>query len=856
MASEQGKFVFIRDVTEITGTKPVSGTRTRRPTNSKSTPKVFDCLTCGLNTKCKSPRIERLGKGEKSILIVGCHPGRDGDNQNNPMAGASEDFVRRYLEMANISLYNDCFRTNVVRCYPGKDARGKDKDPTDNQIKSCNAWLQKDIEECRPQLIICLGTEAAQAILKTSAIPSPNVTHLHGKVFPYHKLNCWVGVCNSPRFFLRRKNNDDGVYDDLIFAYDLANILGVLGLPLPKPFLSDGNQFVTDIDEALKIFDEFSKSKDVVAFDYESTSLSPLTPNARIINVSLSNNKDKGYYIPIDLKISTDGNFFWPEDKRLIIREALKNFITSDSPKTIQNYQMEELWSRIILGVSIKNFVHDTMLTFHVINNRTGNNNLAFQAYEFNGQEYKGLVDIENIEKSCMKDQVDYSVFDSRHTIAAYNDQRLQLKSNKKLADFNEMFTKSLPTLVNIKERGIRVSIEALNDIESEFMGKINERIAAMRQDEQVQKFEKASGEIFNLASPKQWNKILYEGYGLPPIMTEKGNESTSNEAIEEILKVTDNPKVKELLGHYVRYKKYADVIKKVATAPSEISKQVGLLRRSMYPDGKIHPTTNLHTVPTYRSSVTDPPTQNMYKHDAECRSVRRCIIPEPGHVLLEGDYKAHEARNIGMASGDVELIRQTVAKIDIHKKWAGKIWKIPIEQVTSDQKYGSKNGFVFPSIYGSKPKSISKHLEVDQDFIRSLQEELWAEFTGVREWQRNLIKFYNENGYVEGLSGYRCYGPLTAYRIYNFPIQGQSFHILLAALTEMDNFLINNGFKSRIINEIHDAMIIDTHPDEIEDVIAAGTEIMCRVRWPWMNVPLDVSWETGPNWFDMKEAA
>jgi DNA polymerase-1 len=229
-------------------------------------------------------------------------------------------------------------------------------------------------------------------------------------------------------------------------------------------------------------------------------------------------------------------------------------------------------------------------------------------------------------------------------------------------------------------------------------------------------------------------------------------------------------------------------------------------------------------------------------------------VVPSPGNVLLEGDYKAHEARNIGMASQDVELIRQTVAKIDIHKKWAGNIWNIAIDQVSSAQKYSSKNGFVFPSIYGSKPKSISKHLGVSIDLIVALQDEFWAEFTGVREWQRNLIRFYNENGYVEGLTGYRCYGPLTAYQIFNYPIQGMAFHFLLAAMIEVDNILIKGGFKTQLINEVHDAMVFDAHPDEVKEVVCITTEAMCRKRWDWQNVPLDVSWEIGPNWWKMEE--
>jgi DNA polymerase-1 len=272
--------------------------------------------------------------------------------------------------------------------------------------------------------------------------------------------------------------------------------------------------------------------------------------------------------------------------------------------------------------------------------------------------------------------------------------------------------------------------------------------------------------------------------------------------------------------------------------------------------DGKIHPTFGLNTADTFRASAAGPNVNNMYKHDEELLRFRKCITAEPGQILLEVDYKAHEARVIGMASGDVELIRQTVEKIDIHKKWGGKIVGKTIDQVTAAEKYAGKNQFVFPSIYLAKPYAIAGYFNnvYPVEHFETLQAEFWKEFPGIRQWQKNTLKFYNENGYIEGLSGYRVRGPLTIYQIANFPIQGTAFHLLLDALNRIDQYLIDHHFKTTIINEIHDSILFSAEPSEIEDVIDITTRVMTSKRFDWQTVELDVDWEIGENWLEMSK--
>lgn len=839
------QLTFIKDPDEIMGSNRAP--RVHKAKKSEE-PKALDCNTCGLAKSCQNPNIGRFGRGQKGILIVGQCPGKTEDKTGVPLVGASGVLFREMLQLVGIDMDNDCVRTNVARCFPGKDG-WKDIKPTGVQIKCCQANLEKDIAEVKPKLIICLGTEAIQAVLKSPAISGPNAMTLHGKVIPYHKLKCWVGCSLHPSYFLHRKNDESGIDDKLILAYDLANIVGVLDLPVPQIPSKDANRCITNVDEAISVLDGYCKSEKIVAFDYETTTLHPHEKDADILSVSITDSEDYCHFIPIAATDGVMGKKVFNLVEQGMVLAALGRFIRSPAPKTVQNYYMEEMWSRKFVRSGMVNFVHDTMVSYHVVNcSNKGCTGLEFQAFERTGHEYKIEVDRSNLIQTPLRDVCDYTCFDSRHTIASCHLQRRNLEVNPKMKAFNDLFTRSLRTLANIKERGIRIDIARMNQVFNEYTETMKVYTEEIRQHPKVQAFESKNDITFNPNSPPQWEKLLYGVYGVEKTkarQTPTGLGSTDGEVLEEVRSTTDNPEVRKILDTLFKYRGCEDVLKKIKE-----------YRNLIQPDGKIHPTFWLNTADTFRSSATGPNSQNTYKHDPEKKKFRRIIIPEPGQILVEFDYKAHEARVIGMASGDKELIRQTVAKIDIHKKWAGKTFDKPIDKVTADEKYSVKNQFVFPSIYGAAPKALWNYFghKFTLEHFEKLQAEFWEEFPGVRQWQKDNVRFYCENGYIEGVSGFRVHGPLTIYQVYNFPISGPGYHLLQDAINRIDDYMIEHHFKSSIINEIHDSGVFSVEPSEFEDVVELATSTMKSVRFDWQNVPLDVSVEMGENWYDMKE--
>lgn len=823
-----------------------SGTKGSR---KKSAPKVFDCSTCGLKDKCRNPDIPRLGKGKKGILIVDQSPDRVVDRRGAYDIGAVSAFLGKNLKRLDLDVNEDCIRTSVVRCYPGADNRGRDKKVSKDQIKCCLLKLEKDIREVQPRMIICLGTIAIQAVLKTTAFKStPTVEMTRGKVFPYHKFKCWVGCIHRPSFFLSRKNKSDQPNDDLIFTYDLANIVSYLDDPLPQPLTSEGNECITNVDEAVAVLEYYCNSEEPVIFDYEANMLDSFHVDAELKSVSITNDVESASFIPIGLK----GIFNVDEQARIIL--AMKNFLSSDAPKVVQNYYMEELWGRNHIGQGMNHFIHDTMVAAHVINCHPRTTGLGFQAFEMTGSEYKGMINIENLEEEPLEVTCNYNCWDSRYTLMSYKNQKSLLVGN--LRKFNDFLTRSLISLANYKYRGIQINEQALKVVEDDFKAEMKECLRVVEDSAPVKKYNviavSKDKEPFKITSSSQVGTILYDICGVkitPKRKTPSGKGGTAKVVFEEILSTTENDTVRRILTNVATYRRSVKVIERATE-----------YRRLVDADWFVHPSFNLNIARSYRSSADGPNIQNVFKHDDRQKTFRRCIVPRPGHIFLEPDYSGAEICVAAMISKDPILIAQVQAGMNIHWLWASRIFDREGEEYTQTKEQKkkrnkSKNGFYFPSIYGATPESIARSLQLDVDFVRGVQKRFWEEYHFIREWQKKTIHDYEMNGYVELVSGGRRPGPLNINKLYNTPIQGPAYHLLQDAGNRIDEELINRKFRTMLIAEIHDANILDTHVDEMEEVIELSEKIMCAKRFDWQgDVPMSVEWEVGvKNWYEME---
>jgi len=826
--------------------------------------KVYNCETCGLSSKCKHPKIKRYGGGEKRILLVGLCPGRTEDKEGIPFIGTSGSFLRKQLDFAGLDINRDCIRTNIVQCFPGLDSQGNDKKPTNNQILSCHSNLLRDIEETKPELIIALGTSAIQELINTKGLASFTVAGTHGLIFPNQKFQTWVGCSYHPSFFCRKKKERGDKKDDIVFTNDLADILAVLGEPLPKPLTKEGNLLITDYKEAIDYMEYIKESRKPSCHDFETNYLSCYEKDSKIFTIALTNEVESAACIPISFL--KDGKPVFTEEQLEKVLKSFKGFLASDTPKVVQNYYMEELWGRNILGQSMNNFIHDTMVTAHVINCHRGTTGLGFQAYQLTGHDYKKVVDTRDLQKEPLENVVDYNCWDVRYTILSYYNQEAKLSVDPDKKRFNAWLTDKLRCLANLKDRGILIDTEVMEKLDKEWTEEKNIIKEKLENSPGVKKFEsipdeKGEKRKFNINSGPQLEELIYNIWKEPLTKdrrTSTGRGKTDKDIFTSIIKTTKNKEVKDFVSSLLRYKKCDDIPKKVKE-----------YKRLLDANNRVHPTYNMNVAATYRSSANGPNSQNVFNHDSELQVFRKCIIPRPGNIILEVDYSGMEVRGIAMLSKDTELTRQLIKMgewerehpgekanpWDTHRRWATKIYQKNVEEVTKDERYYSKNGFVFPTIYGSVPSSMVRYegfSDIPEKHLTKVQEEFWNEYPGIRRWQKEQIQYYNEYGGYVGTFGCKRPGPLNYYQLYNNNNQGMSFLLLLDALQPIDDEMIRRGMESFPFIEIHDSITFDCVPEEMQEVVKLSEEFLLSKRFDWQgDVPLAVEWEASyTDWY------
>jgi len=807
------------------------GKGSKKPRVSKpSQPKVFDCETCGLRKNCETPDMQRYGKGMKDILIVGMCPGKEEDESGRPFVGPSGRLLKKALGVLGVDLDKDCVRTNIVRCRP----KGRNS-PTAVEIKCCYNKLKKDIEEVRPKLILALGKESIETVLAPHSLGKVTLASVHGMVFANQTHNCWVGCAYHPSYVVREGGykNERGRYQ--IFVYDLEDILDKINEPLPRPLSTEGNYLISSSAEAIELLNRFVEENSPTAFDYETNCLDPLDESAKIVTVALANSVKEGYCIWM-------ANPEWNELEDAHVYGALRKFLNSSVPKVVQNYFMEDLWSKVVVGCRPRNIVHDTMLCEHILTSR-GKTSLGYQVFRETGHDYKSMVDHETISDEPISKISDYNCWDARYTLMLYESQLPKLKGG--LKRFNVLYHRCIKTLSVMKDRGIRIDVDLLKRWNKEWVDKADGLLDRILSSKVSKRFKKKYGGELNINSSSQLGNLLYSMYGIEPLKKTKGGKgATDEDTLGRIRESCDNDEIIEFLTDLSSYKKCFSFLKRVKE-----------YLRIVSPSGYIHPQLGLHIASTFRSSSRNPNIQNVFKHDLELQMFRRCIIPSPGRIFLEVDYDGLEVKVIAMSSNDRILIEQIKQGVDFHRMWAAILYEKEEENVDKDQRYNSKNGFVFPSFYGSKPPAISRALGLSEEFVEIVQDEFWTMYADVYKWQESTLALYEETGYVEGLSGFRRCGPLTDEQIFNSPIQGTAFHLLLDGLDRIERTFRKCKLKSNPVFEVHDSIVFDAVPEEIEDVIGISTETLCSKRFDWQrDVPITVSWEEGPNWYDMKE--
>jgi DNA polymerase-1 len=391
-----------------------------------------------------------------------------------------------------------------------------------------------------------------------------------------------------------------------------------------------------------------------------------------------------------------------------------------------------------------------------------------------------------------------------------------------------------MPVLTRMEENGIRVDVQVL--------GKQSQELAVRLQQLERDAF-KLAGEEFNLGSPAQLQKILYEKLGCPVLgKTATGQPSTAENVLQELAADWELPRViLEQRGLAKLKSTYTDKL------PLDINPATR----------RIHSNFQQAVAATGRLSSTDPNLQNIPIRTEEGRRIRQAFIPEQGKLFLSADYSQVELRIMAHLSRDAGLVQAFAEGLDVHRATAAEIFDVKVKDVTPDQRRSAK-AINFGLIYGMSAFGLAKQLGIGRHDAQEYVERYFLRYPGVRQYMDNTRAQASEHGFVETLFGRRLYLPeirssnqalrkAAERTAINAPMQGTAADIIKRAMVDIDQRLKTAELDARMVLQVHDELVFEVSKSDLE-LLKDGVRFR-MVSAAALSVPLVVDMGAGSNW-------
>ena len=401
---------------------------------------------------------------------------------------------------------------------------------------------------------------------------------------------------------------------------------------------------------------------------------------------------------------------------------------------------------------------------------------------------------------------------------------------------FREVEMPVVYSLFHMEEEGIAVERESLREY--------GEKLA-VRVDELEKEIYGETGKTFNINSPKQLGEILFDEMHMPGGKKTKTGYSTAAGVLEKL--AVDYPFVQKILD-------YRQVTKLKSTYADGLADYIG-------PDGRIHGTFNQTITATGRISSTEPNLQNIPVRMELGREIRKLFVPREGYLFTDADYSQIELRVLASMSGDENLIEAYREAEDIHAITASKVFGVPLSQVTPELRRNAK-AVNFGIVYGISAFGLSDNLSISRKEAADYISSYFESYPQVKQFLDALVASAKETGYSVTAFGRRR--PIPELKAANFmqrqfgervamnaPIQGTAADIIKIAMIRVDRRLRKEGFKSRLVLQIHDELLVETAPEEQEKVAALLEEEMKHAAD--LKVELEIGMKTGKTWFETK---
>jgi len=527
----------------------------------------------------------------------------------------------------------------------------------------------------------------------------------------------------------------------------------------------------------------------------------------------------------------------WTGDYQGDWQALLAALFAADIPKVSHN--VKDLMRALLdAGLPAEGFVFDTALAAYLLDATAGKYDLPRLFVAYFNQELPKPVHLEPEAFSPLGDRS--AAWASLHSYGAAIEALYGILPQKlREQDMEELYRRvELPlcrVLADMERSGFLVDGEAL----ARFGADLSDTI-----DRLEQRIYAAAGQQFNINSPKQLGKVLFEDLGLPHGKKTKTGWSTNADVLE---KLKDHPLVADVLT----YRQYAKLKSTYAD---------GLLK-VIDPDGRIRTSFQMTVTATGRLSSTEPNLQNIPTRTELGSKMREMFVAAPGHVLVDADYSQIELRLLAHISGDTAMQQAFLSGADFHTVTAARVFHVPQDQVTHQMRSRAK-AVNFGIVYGISAFSLSQDIGVTVQEAKEYMDRYFATYTGVKQYMTDVVDKAREQGYVETLwhrrralpelkssnFNMRSFGERVAL---NMPIQGTAADIIKLAMVRVHSRLAREGLAAQLIMQVHDELIVECPEEEAPRVEALLQQEMQGVAE--LSVPLLAEAHTGRNWLAAK---
>ena len=589
---------------------------------------------------------------------------------------------------------------------------------------------------------------------------------------------------------------------------------------------------LVETDEEIKALVEHLSQQTRFVFDTETTNIDVYS--ADLVGLSFAIKAHEAWYLSMPANRE--------ECQRKL--ELLRPLFEDESIMKIGQNLKFDISMLAQYGISVKGKLFDTMLAHYLIEPEQRHNMdyLAEVYLNYVTIPIEELIGKGRQQKTMREVPVElvkeYAAEDADITMRLYEKLLPLLKENGVEKLFYEIEMPLVPVLSRMEANGVKIDTENLKQISDEFAVEIR------KIEEQIYEL---AGMPFNIASPKQLGEILFEKLRIDEKAkkTKTGQYATGEEVLQKL--AHKHPIVNLILD-------YRSLTKLKSTYLDALPALVNPK------DGLIHTSFNQAVTATGRLSSNNPNLQNIPVRTEKGREIRRAFVPRSEqYTLLAADYSQIELRIIAHLSQDPAMVADFNLGHDIHAATAAKVFHVPMEQVTKEQRSRAK-AVNFGIIYGMSAFGLAERMELSRSEAADIIKKYFEEYAGIKEYMNRSIALAKERGYAETILGRRRYlrdinGANSVVRGFaernaiNAPIQGSSADMIKIAMIGIHQELERLKMQSKMILQVHDELVFDAHLDELDTLKSIVQDKMVNAM-P-LSVPVVVEINTGANWLE-----